>query len=122
MHELSGEPVEKYYSSVEHGSQYRNVANTIHSLKGASIDAVLLFLSGDSRGNNISIHDFPTTWINTFNKMSEKQSLIYVACSRAKQFLALAVPSTTNDADIDRVFHGLDYTIKNIGVQQELQF
>jgi hypothetical protein len=54
--------------------------------------------------------------------MSEKQSLIYVACSRAKQFLALAVPSTTNDADIDRVFHGLDYTIKNIGVQQELQF
>lgn len=73
-------------------------------------------------GNNISIHDFPTTRINTFNEMSEKQSLIYVACSRAKQFLALAVPSTTNDTDIDRVFHGLDYTIKNIGVQQELQF
>lgn len=122
MHELSAEPVEKYYSSVEHRSQYRNVANTIHSLKGASVDAVLLFLSGDSRGNNISIHDFPTTRINTFNEMGEKQSLIYVACSRAKQFLALAVPSTTNDTDIDRVFHGLDYTIKNIGVQQELQF
>jgi superfamily I DNA/RNA helicase len=112
MSTLSLEPVEKYYSSADKSSTYRNVANTIHSLKGASLDAVLLFLSKDSIGQNLSINDFPSNSIPDVSSMSEKQNMLYVACSRAKQFLAIAVPSSVDDNMINRKFQGLDIWIK----------
>lgn len=122
MRSLSQERVEKYYSSTDKGSNYRSVANTIHSLKGASLDAVLLFMSEDSRGQNISINDFPSCAITNVNDMSEKHNMLYVACSRAKQFLSIAVPLTVNDALIKARFQGLNFIIKNMGVQQKIDF
>lgn len=41
--------------------------------------------------------------------MTEKQRLLYVACSRAEQFLAFAVPAEISDEDI----------IKKLGIKQE---
>ena len=54
--------------------------------------------------------------------MSEGQRLIYVACSRAKQFLALAVPSNIGDAEISNTLAGVDVVIKNVNLQTELEF
>ena len=67
------------------------------TLCDATMDAVLLFLSLDSRGQSISLNDFPK---NAVNVMSEGQRLIYVACSRPKQFLAIAIPSVITEAQI----------------------
>lgn len=120
MADLRRKTVEQYYSSTDKESNYRSVATTIHSLKGASLDAVLLFLSKDSRGQNISINDFPDRVIARFNDMTEKHNMLYVACSRAKQFLAIAVPSSVDDALINRKFHGLDIRVKRLGLQQEI--
>lgn len=122
MADLRTKPVEQYYSSTDKESNYRSVATTIHSLKGTSLDAILLFLSKDSRGQNISINDFPDRLIARFNDMTEKHNMLYVACSRAKQFLAIAIPSSVDDALINRKFQGLDIQIKHIGVQQEIDF
>ena len=44
---MSKEAVEKFHSSDDKASVYRNYVNTIHSVKGASMDAVLLFLSSN---------------------------------------------------------------------------
>jgi hypothetical protein len=54
--------------------------------------------------------------------MKEGQRLIYVACSRASQYLALAVPSTVADEKIAIALKGIDYQIKKISLQQELDF
>ena len=80
---------------------------------------MLLFLSDNSRGESISLRDFPS---HPINHMSEGQRLIYVACSRAKQFLALAVPSNIGDAEISNTLAGVDVVIKNVNLQTELEF
>ena len=54
--------------------------------------------------------------------MNEKQRMIYVACSRATQFLAFAVPSDVSDADIDAAFRGIEIEKKVIHLQGELVF
>lgn len=120
MADLRTRPVEQYYSSTDKESNYRSVATTIHALKGASLDAVLLFLSKDSRGQNISINDFPDRAIARFNDMTEKLNMLYVACSRAKQFLAIAVPSSVSDVIINRKFQEQNVRIKKPGLQQEI--
>ena len=97
--EIASLPVEEYHQSNQQDSDYSRCVNTIHGVKGATMDAVLLFLSENSRGESISLRDFPS---HPVNQMNESQRLIYVACSRAKQFLALAVPSSISDAEINR--------------------
>lgn len=83
------------------------------------MDAVLLFLSADSKSQNISLNDFPD---KPLVSMKEGQRLIYVACSRASQYLALAVPSTVADEKIAIALKGIDYQIKKISLQQEFDF
>ena len=83
------------------------------------MDAVLLFLSSDSRGQAISLNDFPHKTIKT---MTESQRMIYVACSRATQFLALAVPRSIADEEINKALTGVDIEIRNINLQGELVF
>lgn len=100
MKEVGTMAVEKFYSSDDKTSVYRNFINTIHSVKGASMDAVLLFLSEKSTGQNISLSDMPTAPIN---EMTEKQRLIYVACSRARHFLAIAIPAPVSIGKIEKV-------------------
>ena len=95
----------------------RIVFDTIHAVKGATFDAVLLFLSEDSLGQRISFNDFPRDEIVT---MTEKQRLIYVACSRATQFLAFAVPTTVSDATISSTLRGIELDIRLVNLQGEL--
>ena len=114
MKEVSKEAVEKFYSSDDKASVYRNYVNTIHSVKGASMDAVLLFLSEKSTGQNISLSDMPTAPIN---EMTEKQRLIYVACSRAKHFLAIAIPTAVSIEKIEKVLKNITYEVRQPGLQ-----
>ena len=100
---------------IEEVGDYRNNVETIHMAKGASVDAVLLFLSIDNRGANISLNLFPDQGQNV-NEMTEKHRLIYVACSRAKQFLAFAVRSDVTEETIRQKL-GENVTIISNGVQ-----
>ena len=109
MKEMSDRPVEAFYGSSEKNSKFRNLVNTIHSAKGATVDAVLLFLSKDSQGQNISLDDF---LLKTQEDMTEAQRLLYVACSRAKHFLALAVPATVSESKIKAIMQDVDYVLK----------
>ena len=107
------EPVERYHQSSDKGSEYHKSIDTIHAVKGATFDAVLLFLSSDSRGQSISLKDFPTNGIEV---MTESQRMIYVACSRATQFLALAVPSHVTDQEMRKALSGVDMDIREINL------
>ena len=118
IREIAELPVEEYHQSNDHSSEYSKCVDTIHAVKGATLDAVLLFLSENSRGESISLKDFPP---HPVPEMSEGQRLLYVACSRAKQFLALAVPSTVTDDEI-RSTLGVDVVIRDINLQGELNF
>ena len=54
--------------------------------------------------------------------MTESQRMIYVACSRATQFLALAVPKSISDETIRRTLAGVEIDIRYINLQGELGF
>lgn len=115
MRDLLNENVDDYFGVAEDAGDYRNNVETIHLAKGASVDAVLLFLSSDNRGANISLNLFPDLGHNV-NEMTEKHRLVYVACSRAKQFLAFAVKSDVSEETIRQKL-GEHVTIISNGVQ-----
>lgn len=54
--------------------------------------------------------------------MTESQRMIYVACSRAAQFLALAVPKFIDDEYIRRTLVEVDIDIRYINLQGEFTF
>ena len=118
MREIAVLPVETYYQSENQDGEYSKYVDTIHSVKGATVDAVLLFLSENSRGESISLRDFPPQPVA---EMSESQRLLYVACSRAKQFLAFAIPCNVTDNEIRNTL-GRDVIIRDINLQGELIF
>lgn len=115
MKEMANVPVEQYHQSNDKRSEYHKSIDTIHAVKGATLDAVLLFLSPDSRGQNISLNDFPSSEVEV---MTESQRMIYVACSRASQFLALAVPNSITDEKIRKALAGVEIDIRNISLQK----
>lgn len=119
MKEMADVPVEQYHQSNDNGSEYYKSVDTIHAVKGATLDAVLLFMSADSRGQSISLKDFPSSPVSV---MTESQRMIYVACSRARQFLALAVPRSIIDEKIRRALTRVDIDIRNINLQGDLTF
>lgn len=119
MKEMDNVPVERFHQSRDKGSEYHKSINTIHAVKGATLDAVLLFLSSDSKGQGISLNDFLHSAVKT---MTESQRMIYVACSRARQFLALAVQRSIADEKIRSALTGVDIDIRNINLQGELAF
>ena len=88
---------------------------TIHSSKGASTDAVLLFLSANNRGKQISL-----SLLDNVKDMTEKHRLLYVACSRARQFLAFAVPMDFPERQIQKLLNGVKYEIKTPGIIEGL--
>lgn len=110
MAELKQEIVSDYFGR---NREKAIIAQTIHSVKGASVDAVLLFLDENKSNEGLSIKDIPVNPIES-NQIKEKHRLIYVACSRAKQFLALAISSSIPENDIRHIFGGLDIQIVNI--------
>jgi len=111
MKEMGNMPVERFHQSRDKSSDYHKSIDTIHAVKGATLDAVLLFLSSNSRGQGISLNDFPR---RTVRNMTESQRMIYVACSRASQFLALAVPKSISDETIRRTLAGVEIDIRYI--------
>lgn len=119
MKEMGDVPVEQFHQSGDKSSEYHKSIDTIHAVKGATLDAVLLFLSSNSKGQSISMNDFPH---NAVKAMTESQRMIYVACSRARQFLALAVPKSITDEKIRKALAGSDINIRNINLQGELAF
>lgn len=119
MKDMAVKTVEQFYMSNRKESEFRKNVDTIHSVKGATMDAVLLFLSADSKSQNISLNDFPD---KPLLSMKEGQRLLYVACSRASQYLALAVPNTVADEKIAIALKGVDYQIKKLSLQLELDF
>lgn len=119
MSEMAEVPVERYHQSSDKRNEYHKSIDTIHAVKGATLDAVLLFLSSDSRGQSVSLNDFPHRAVRS---MTESQRMIYVACSRATQFLALAVPSSITDEKIRRALSGVDIDIRYINLQGRLAF
>ena len=119
MKEMENVPVERFHQSRDEGSDYHKSIDTIHAVKGATLDAVLLFLSANSKGQGISLNDFPR---RSVRYMSESQRMIYVACSRAVNFLALAVPKSIADENIKRTLAGVDIDIRYINLQGELTF
>ena len=119
MKEMENVPVERFHQSRDEGSDYHKSIDTIHAVKGATLDAVLLFLSANSKGQGISLNDFPR---RSVKYMTESQRMIYVACSRAVHFLALAVPKSIADETIRRTLAEVDIDIRNINLQGELAF
>ena len=119
MKEMGNMPVERFHQSRDKSSDYHKSIDTIHAVKGATLDAVLLFLSSNSKGQGISLNDFPR---RTVRNMTESQRMIYVACSRATQFLALAVPKSISDETIRRTLAGVEIDIRYINLQGELDF
>lgn len=116
MKEMENVPVERFHQSRDEGSDYHKSIDTIHAVKGATLDAVLLFLSANSKGQGISLNDFPRISVRY---MTESQRMIYVACSRAVNFLALAVPKSIADENIKRTLAGVDIDIRYINLQGE---
>lgn len=114
MNILKTEPVNLYYSD-KIKSNIGLPVKTIHKVKGATSDAVLLFLDNNSTGKSVSLKEFKKT--NT--PLTEKQRMIYVACSRATQFLAFAIPSIVKETEIRKIF-GNTVSIKNIELQGQL--
>lgn len=116
MKEMENVPVERFHQSRDEGSDYHKSIDTIHAVKGATLDAVLLFLSANSKEQGISLNDFPR---RSVRYMTESQRMIYVACSRAVNFLALAVPKSIADENIKRTLAGVDIDIRYINLQGE---
>lgn len=119
MKEMGNVPVERFHQSRDESSDYHKNIDTIHAVKGATLDAVLLFLSSNSIGQDISLNDFPQRAIRN---MTESQRMIYVACSRATQFLAFAVPKSIADETIRRTLAGVNIDIRYINLHGELGF
>jgi len=101
MASLKKEKVKKYFQKPS--STLSNIPiSTIHQVKGATLDALLCFFSEDSSGENISFTNFSSP----IGFPTEKQRMIYVACSRPSQFLAMAFPATISDNDLKNTFGG----------------
>lgn len=66
-------------------SDNTSVSSTIHGVKGEEFDAVLVVVDDDGRSDKLF-----ENWIS--RKISESERVMYVACSRAKKYLCIAVP------------------------------
>lgn len=108
MSELKTKPISDYFNKPA-TSNINIPISTIHKIKGATFDSLLFFISENSMGQNVSFNNFkkPTEFPN------EKQRMIYVACSRPQQFLALAVPFSITEAQLKERF-GNDILIKDL--------
>lgn len=70
--------------------------STIHKIKGMTFTTILLVLSYNSSGQNISLTDF----VRPANLPSEKQRMLYVALSRPEVSCFIAVPNVISEKQI----------------------
>ena len=73
---------------------------TIHQVKGMTFDSVLLILSENSIGQNISLNDMAVPE----DLPNEKQRLIYVAMSRPSKLLCIGVPNDSTTEKLQTKF------------------
>lgn len=76
--------VEEVYQQPENFSK----VTTIHKVKGKTFDSIMLVLSANSSGQNLSLNDFQ----RPLEMPDEKKRMLYVAMSRPQWQLVLAVP------------------------------
>lgn len=88
MADLKNELVDMFFNKPA-SSNVNIPVTTIHQIKGATLDSILYFLDENSTGESVGLNSF----ISSTSFPSEKQRMIYVACSRPKQLLAIGVPS-----------------------------
>lgn len=82
-----------YYDETTNQDSY---INTIHSVKGMSLDAILVFLKKDSASKNYStiLHpSYSELDSEKRNKDQEEIRVVYVAVSRPRKILWISVPS-----------------------------
>ncbi|NML72392.1 ATP-dependent helicase [Chryseobacterium sp. RP-3-3] len=99
MVDLKNELVDSYFNKAATNSQNIPVS-TIHQIKGATLDALLYFLDETGAGESVGLNSF----VSTTSFPNEKQRMIYVACSRPKQLLAIGVPSKTTEKELRTKF------------------
>lgn len=108
--DLKKDSVDKYFSKVT--SKRSNIPiTTVHQVKGSTLDAILCFFDSTGSKESITFKDFNKT--TTFP--SEKQRIIYVACSRPQHLLAMAFPEKITDKEILQRF-GPDVFIHNFPI------
>lgn len=95
MADLKNEAVDSYFNKPATNNQNIPVS-TIHQIKGATLDALLYFLDENGTGESVGLNSF----ISSTTFPSEKQRMIYVACSRPKQFLAIGVPFKATEKEL----------------------
>lgn len=79
---------------VDKSTKWNFPITTIHKVKGMTLDTILLFLH--KNGHSISISDiFPSC-----GNLTDNQTMIYVAMSRPKYILAIAIEDTVNTIEI----------------------
>lgn len=82
---------------------------TIHSVKGATFDAVLLVSSLDQRGGK---GGHWTEW--RIDPESEHARFAYVASSRPKRLLAWAIPSSDKNTDSIKILEDLGFSFADL--------
>jgi DNA helicase-2/ATP-dependent DNA helicase PcrA len=83
--------------------------STIHRIKGNTFDSLLLFLSKNSSGQNISINDIATPT----GFPDEKKRMIYVAMSRPRHQLVIAICDNKSEDEIKAIL-GNEINIINL--------
>ena len=78
------------------GSNSLSLISTVHKVKGLTYDACLVFFK-KKQSTNLSLELF-----SQCDDLKETQRLLYVACSRPRQLLALAIPKSISKAKIDK--------------------
>lgn len=77
-------------------NHYASEISTVHKVKGLTFDACLVFLK-PNQSTNLSLELF-----SKVKELKEKHRLLYVACSRPRQLLALAIPKSEPKEKIDK--------------------
>ena len=94
--------------------QEDNYLKTIHSVKGETLDAILVFLKKKDNSNYVNLLNKNYNSISSADK--EQLRIIYVACSRARKILWIATPN--EDVSVWKNF----FENKEKPVQLQLQF
>ena len=84
---------------LDKSSKWNFPITTIHKVKGMTLDTILLFLH--KNGHSISIADI----IQSSEHLTDNQTMIYVAMSRPKHLLAIAIEDTVDKSEIINKFH-----------------
>lgn len=79
---------------VEKSSRWNFSISTIHKVKGMTLDTILLFLH--KNGHSISMADIN----QSSGHLTDNQTMIYVAMSRPKYILAIAIEDTVSSSEI----------------------